>query len=498
MISISVFSQCPFNTKFGEIKAEDFTVKSDLIDSSTNAVILFDIGTCEIEATPQGMSNPKYTRHTRIMILNKNGYELSTIKCLSYEKDGFFIEMKNFKASTFNLEKNNIIETKFEKKSTLEEKVIKGLKENVYTLSNVKEGSIIEYSYTTVTSPTRDLTSWLFENNQPCFYSEFSTSIPSKFDYKARISGYIKIDSSINRTELYTKFYGRLWSGYLVESKWSANNIPPIKSEPFLTRLNNYTSKLDFRLYTTSTCWYCITNNLQKNKYFGEQIENKNEWLNKPVQDIINKDKDTVKAIFEFVRDSVLKINNSGIFITYNSSLKDVYNNRKGGPTDINMLLIAMLRKVHIDAYPAILSTRENGFINNDNPILTDYNYLMAGIIDTDTTCYFLDASNEFLGFKKLPLKCYNGSVRVLTEKTFGKFLTSDSLKENENSFVYISNEDDGSSTAICKETYGYYQSLKFREDIKNTPLNKVTELIQNKYPACLPKCRIPLILSGK
>ena len=55
LISICVFSQCPFNTKFGEIKAEDFTVKSDLIDSSTNAVILFDIGTCEIEATIHGI-----------------------------------------------------------------------------------------------------------------------------------------------------------------------------------------------------------------------------------------------------------------------------------------------------------------------------------------------------------------------------------------------------------------------------------------------------------
>ena len=203
-----------------------------------------------------------------------------------------------------------------------------------------------------------------------------------------------------------------------------------------------------------------------------------------PVQDILNKNNDTVKAIFEYVRDSISKIKNNGIFITNNSTLKDVYINKKGNSTDINMLLIAMLRKVHIDAFPVILSTRENGFVNNDVPLLSDYNYLVVYINDTNSHSYFLDASNAFLGFKKLPLNCYNGSVRVISEKTIGKFLTSDSLKENENSFVYISNEDDGSSTAICKETYGYYQSLKYREDIKNTPLNKVTELIQHKYPA--------------
>ena len=74
LISINVFSQCPFNTKFGELKAEDFAIKSDLIDSSTSAIILFDMGSCEFINSVKGDIITEYKRHTRIKILNKNAY----------------------------------------------------------------------------------------------------------------------------------------------------------------------------------------------------------------------------------------------------------------------------------------------------------------------------------------------------------------------------------------------------------------------------------------
>jgi len=59
---------------------------------------------------------------------------------------------------------------------------------------------------------------------------------------------------------------------------------------------------------------------------------------------------------------------------------------------------------------------------------------------------------------------------------------SADSLKENNKSFVYISNDDSGNLSASCKETYGYYKSFKFREDNINKPINKIVESIEKDY----------------
>ena len=73
LIAFHIFSfgQCPFNTKFGKIKPEDFKVQSSLIDSSTSALILFDVGDCSFEGNTNGWFSIKYTRHARIKIFKK-------------------------------------------------------------------------------------------------------------------------------------------------------------------------------------------------------------------------------------------------------------------------------------------------------------------------------------------------------------------------------------------------------------------------------------------
>ena len=98
------------NKKFGIVKPEDFTIKSALIDSSTNAIILYDVGTCEFEGNSNGWFSIVYTKHTRIKILNKNGYDAATVKELLYVRDKSSEELfEDLKASTFNLVNNAVV-----------------------------------------------------------------------------------------------------------------------------------------------------------------------------------------------------------------------------------------------------------------------------------------------------------------------------------------------------------------------------------------------------
>ena len=72
------------NKKFGIVKPEDFSVKSPLIDSSTSAIVIYDVGNCEFEGNTNGWFSIVYTKHTRIKILNKNGYNAATIREILY------------------------------------------------------------------------------------------------------------------------------------------------------------------------------------------------------------------------------------------------------------------------------------------------------------------------------------------------------------------------------------------------------------------------------
>ncbi|MFN9854150.1 MAG: hypothetical protein ACK55T_00005, partial [Bacteroidota bacterium] len=70
--------------KFGKITKEDFEVKSSLLDSNVNAIILSDIGSSEFVENSFSWFNLVFRRHKRIKIINKNGFDAADISILLY------------------------------------------------------------------------------------------------------------------------------------------------------------------------------------------------------------------------------------------------------------------------------------------------------------------------------------------------------------------------------------------------------------------------------
>src|SRR5438128_2549859 len=66
--------------RFGKVTPEDFDVKSALIDSNTNAIVISDVGYTSFNADA---NNKKFSldfkREKRIKLLNKNGFDLATM-----------------------------------------------------------------------------------------------------------------------------------------------------------------------------------------------------------------------------------------------------------------------------------------------------------------------------------------------------------------------------------------------------------------------------------
>ncbi|MES2847499.1 MAG: hypothetical protein V4685_00465, partial [Bacteroidota bacterium] len=76
----NVSAQDKLPIKFGKVKLEDFDVKSPLIDSSTNAVVVADVGNSEFIANRTDLSfSLLFREQKRIKVITKNGFDAATV-----------------------------------------------------------------------------------------------------------------------------------------------------------------------------------------------------------------------------------------------------------------------------------------------------------------------------------------------------------------------------------------------------------------------------------
>ena len=111
--------------KFGDIKPEDFNPTVYSIDSSANAVVLFDIGSSNYEGDNLGGFSVIFKRHKMIRLLNKNSFDLATVNLSLYVNGNTEEKVENLEASTYILEKGKIETYKLDKASIFKDKLDK-------------------------------------------------------------------------------------------------------------------------------------------------------------------------------------------------------------------------------------------------------------------------------------------------------------------------------------------------------------------------------------
>jgi hypothetical protein len=126
-----------------------------------------------------------YQRQTRIKILNKKAFgDLATVVIPLYREGENAEIVDKIAASTYNLENGQVVVTKLEKADLFENRLDKNRFEEKFTLPGVKEGSIIEYTYTITSDYDFDLPSWEFQREEyPCLWSEYQVDIPQALFY---------------------------------------------------------------------------------------------------------------------------------------------------------------------------------------------------------------------------------------------------------------------------------------------------------------------------
>jgi len=395
----------PRTFKYGKVDLNEFDTKVNGADSAASAVALFDVGRGWFEFSAKtGNFIYVFERHTRYKIINKTGYDYANLEIQLYKQNGSEQNLEYTDGATYNLEAGKIVTSKLSKESKFSEKQDKNYTLKKFALPNVKEGSIVEFKYKIKSDFIFTLRSWRFQKEIPMLYSAYEIKIPEYFKYKITAGGFLFINPKEERVnESFISASGTLNTTSL-KLHYQVENVPGLKTENFITTMEDYVSKVGFELSSvtvpgevyrdvTST-WPKIVKGLKEDENFGLFI-NKRSYSKTLLKDIIkiNTNQDTiVQLVFNYVKNNI-KFNHDDDFSTSETNPKTVFEKKSGNSADVNLCLLTLLSEAKVNAFPILLSTRSNG-AHPGFPMITKFNNVIVGVQIGEKTI-LLDATDK-------------------------------------------------------------------------------------------------------
>jgi hypothetical protein len=411
--------------KWGDIPSEHLEMKIYEADSSAHAVILCDFGELEFQA-PRGYDEYTFKRHKRIKILNKNAIDqLGHVSIDQWIDD----EVYEIKAQVILPDGKKI---KVKKSSIFKEQVNEQLVRYKFTFPNIVTGSILEYKYKLNSKYVNQIKRWVFQSNIPTLWSEYRTSIPKSYHY-VQISRGRPMDEVVQfegqdgmlvpHYRRYTTLLGhkkrskrgvRLATASVKRTQFIQKEVPALKEEPFITRMDDYLSylelKLDYISYSKRKkqiipTWEKAAKNLTNADRFGKAYSN-----SQTIQTIINEtdailsnaesNEEKVEMLYNFV---ATKLEWNGIESKLLSNdLLSTFKKGYGNSADLNLMLLALLKHYEIESYPLLVSTRDHGQPIQPHAILDQFNHVITlAKFENEFIAIDVDDPNRPLGYPR-------------------------------------------------------------------------------------------------
>ncbi|HEX2683154.1 MAG TPA: hypothetical protein VHL77_04445, partial [Ferruginibacter sp.] len=260
----------------------------------------------------------------------------------------------------------------------------------------------------------------------------YVVEVPSFLQFKEKIFAPVKaVVSEVKRKDEKGSNPARFGKDEpTLRKSYAMQNIISIKEEPFMGSVSDYRQRVEFLLSQAvafgevidmSTSWSLMVEGLKKYKYFGEQLE---AFMPKTLRLVeewkgIPDTKTRIKAVFKHVQETMTVDDADGIF-SYDG-IEEAYNKKVGSTADINLLLLTLLLKSGVKAYPILFSTRAHGLVNTTYPDISQFNTVMV-YVPLDDRYWVMDASDKLSPCSLIPEQVVNSNGFVL-QGTGGKWM---------------------------------------------------------------------------
>ncbi len=393
--AISIFSSvgyCQKAFKDLQLAEDDFQDRHLSLDSTADAVIIFDRGETIVDN-----SGSKIMRHRRLKILTQEGLDKWGKVVEYYPRGG----SSKIEAIVFHLENGRVNKIPLDLEFVFEGNVDKYTDKLACAFPNLKIGGIVEYQYS-IKYWDAIIPYWNFQQTIPVLRSEYKVFYPISNGLTSVLQGTIP----------YT-FQDKANDGR--DYRWVMTNLPPFKPELFMPYEKQYVSSIKFWGYNES--WALTCGRLVNREIFWGIVEKSFELKNivKKLMEGTEDDLEKIKRIVQFVKE---KVEWNKVSDYYGTWPKKLLEEKRGSSGDINLMLASLLSKAGFNVSMVLLSTNDNGFVLEEIPSATQFNYVLC-MIKLNGKDIFLDATDRTLAHNLIPKRCTNTKGLRIDEKKY-------------------------------------------------------------------------------
>ncbi|MEP2936802.1 MAG: DUF3857 domain-containing protein [Gilvibacter sp.] len=377
--------------------------------------------------------------HERIKIYSKEGLEYANQNMRYYVGGNLDEKITNIKGKTYNLNNGVVSTTELSKSGIFDEDMNKYWAQKKIALPNVREGSVVEYKYKLSSPYIRSIDEIPLQYFVPVKYQNVRIEIPEYYVFKPNVKGYLLLEPEITKGRERINFVvsytgsGRLEGASTTsrsrsvdyatnKMKYIMRDVPALKREPLVNSMRNYLGAIKFELQYTrfpdsplenySTSWENVAETIY-NDFYKSEIEQQKYFIDAlaPKLQGVESDLEKMAIIFNHVKSKMTW--NGFESVAVGDGVKKAYQEGKGDVAEINLMLLGMLKYAGLEAYPVLVSTRDNGI--PVLPTIHGFNYVVVAV-QFDDGVRFLDATSPFSMPNLLPDRALNWYGRVILE----------------------------------------------------------------------------------
>ena len=471
--------------EYGKITADELNMTVYEPDTSAVAVVIYENGNLYYDF----WLNMMFELKRKVKILKQEGVQEADVGIphISFKHNLEFIT--DLEAIAYNIENGEVVKTKLEKQYIFEEAISKDYHLMKFSIPGVKVGTIIEYKYTVKNTFSTNIPDWIIQKDIPVMNSYFEALIPEFFIYNIDATkGFETIH--VEKNHKYETFTNSIQSKSL-HYKFTAQNIPAIKKEPYVWNLNDYTTGVTFELTAQKSfggyfqpftnTWAELEKSLRDFTDFGTNIKMSNPYKKetKIIVSTITDEEERIEKLYEMVKN---KIKWNEKYSLMGSKTRDAVKKGIGDNGQINMVLHSVLKSAGIRVYPILINPRSYGRIPFAHPSIEKINTFVVCAVTSDGKKFYMDGSAIYGGLNMLPINLLVDRGYIFDEKNFKKWVDLTNIAKNQKT-VNQKIEIDETGSIICERSSRHinqfaYQfksafqspedSLKYIEKIQN------------------------------
>lgn len=513
MNKLSLFIICLFvsnvfatDIKFGNVSKEEVMEEMHPLENDAEAAILYQREYTSYEYNYDEGWSLHTDVHIRIKIYSSEGFGYATLPVYLYRSRQGKEKVSGIKGFTFNMVDGKLVSEKLKKDGIFVEDVNDYRQKVSITMPEVKEGSVIDIQYKTMSPLFWYLSEYTFQYGIPTNRVEVKLKVPEYFVFQRYSKGFYPINfkqstspRKINvqyRTADQAGRVGRTThkSGTLdfKENVYeiSASNLPSVKEEVLTDNIDNYRTAIKFELSSTrfpnspykyySQSWEDVAKSIYDYSSFGAELR-KSGYFEKdlePLLEGVTDRSEKIDRIFNYVKTKMTWDGNYGVGC--DNGVKQAYKESNGNVADINLMLTAMLRWAGVNANPILVSTKSHGIPLF--PTTEGFNYVICGVEVTEDVI-LLDATDKYSTADVLPERVLNWSGRLVRKEGSSSEVVLVPKHASKRIFMTnVSIEDNGDVNGKTRMQRTDHFALDFRNTFQSTDEETYLEDLENKY----------------